>query len=309
MARDGMGLRKELRFFSLNGRQFGNGVWIGHNQVIHPNARLTPPVYIGDNVYIGRDVELGPETVIGTNVVIDDEATISQSTILDGTYIGNLVNVEERLVNKNLIIDLKTADYMHVTDDFLLGQSYQTDINRGLKRILDILIALPILLVVAILSLPLALLLLLTTGRVFRTVQRQFNRPMATGEPQKVIFGLLQFNAEGDRDGYNWLGRWLTRLELYRLPEIWNLAKGDLQLVGVKPLSPEEIGRLNEQWHRPRHEQRPGLTGLWYINTRQDSDLDEFVVADIYYMATQNWREELKILSQTPVSWFKRIRS
>jgi lipopolysaccharide/colanic/teichoic acid biosynthesis glycosyltransferase len=132
---------------------------------------------------------------------------------------------------------------------------------------------------------------------------------MATGEPQKVIFGLLQFNAEGDRDGYNWLGRWLTRLELHRLPEIWNLVKGDLQLVGVKPLSPEEIGRLNEQWHRPRHEQRPGLTGLWYINTRQDSDLDEFVVADIYYMATQNWREELKILSQTPVSWFKRIRS
>jgi lipopolysaccharide/colanic/teichoic acid biosynthesis glycosyltransferase len=98
-------------------------------------------------------------------------------------------------------------------------------------------------------------------------------------------------------------------LELHRLPEIWNLVKGDLQLVGVKPLSPEEIGRLNEQWHRPRNEQRPGLTGLWYINTRQDSDLDEFVVADIYYMATQNWREELKILSQTPVSWFKRIRS
>jgi NDP-sugar pyrophosphorylase family protein len=298
-----------LRYFSLNGRQFGTGVWIGHKQVIHPNARLTPPVYIGDNVYIGRDVELGPETVIGSNVVIDDEATISQSTILDGTYIGQLVNVEDRLVNKNLIIDLKTADYMHVTDDFLLGQSYQTDINRGVQRIMDIIVALPAILAALILSLPLALLLLLTTGRVFRTVQRQFNRPIATGEPQKETFGMLQFNAEGDRDGYNWIGRWLTRLELHRLPELWNLVKGDLQLVGVKPLSPEEIGRLNEQWQQPRHEQRPGLTGLWYTNTRQNSDLDEFAVADIYYMATQNWREDLKILTRTPVSWFRRIRS
>jgi lipopolysaccharide/colanic/teichoic acid biosynthesis glycosyltransferase len=97
-------------------------------------------------------------------------------------------------------------------------------------------------------------------------------------------------------------------LELHRLPELWNLVKGDLQLVGVKPLTPEETGRLNEQWQQPRHEQRPGLTGLWYVNTRPDSDLDEIVVADIYYMATQSWREDLNILWKTPASWIKRIR-
>lgn len=296
-----------LRFFSLNGRKIGNGVWVGKNEVIHPTARLKPPVYIGENSFIGRDVELGPDTVIGSNVVIDEEATVSQSAILDGTYVGQLVNVEHRLVDKNLIIDLETAGYMYVTDDFLLGHSYQTNLDRGLHRVLDLFLVLPLILPVVVFSLPLALLLWLATGKVFKSVERQFNRPTAGGEPQKVTFNLLQFNAEGRQGGYNWLGRWITRLEIYRWPELWNLVRGDLVLVGVKPLSPEAIGRLDEQWQQPRHEQRPGLTGLWYINTRPDSDLEEIVVADIYYMAIQNWREDLRILRQTPVSWFRRI--
>jgi lipopolysaccharide/colanic/teichoic acid biosynthesis glycosyltransferase len=152
------------------------------------------------------------------------------------------------------------------------------------------------------------LLLWLANGKVFKRVERQFNGPPATGEPQKVTFDLLQFNAEGRQGGYNWIGRWLRRLEFHRWPELWNLVKGDLVLVGVKPLSPEEVGRLNEQWQQPRHEQRPGLTGLWYINTRPESELDENVVADIYYMAVQSWREDIRILLQTPVSWFRRIR-
>lgn len=297
-----------LRFFSLTGRQFGNGIWIGTNQVIHPNARLKPPVFIGDNTYVGRDVELGPNTVIGSNVVIDDEATVTGSTVLDGTYVGQLVNVEDRLVNKNLIVDLKTADYMHVTDDFLLGQTYQPDIDRGLKRILDVLVALPLFLLATIVSLPIALVLLIMTGKVFKRVRCQFNRTMATGESNPILFDLYHFDVGGRGGEYNWLGRLLNRLEFYRLPELWNLLKGDLRLVGVKPLSPEEINQLNETWQQARHEQRPGLTGMWYINTRPNSDLDEFVVADIYYMATQSLREDLKILWRTPTSWLKRIR-
>jgi NDP-sugar pyrophosphorylase family protein len=297
-----------IRFFSFNGRKIGDGVWVGHNEVIHPTARIKPPVYIGENSFIGRDVELGPDTVIGSNVVIDEEATVSQSAVLDGTYVGQLVNVEHRLVNKNLIIDLETAGYMHVTDDFLLGQTYHTNIDRGLRRVLDILLVLPVILPITILSLPLALLLWLATGKVFKRVERQFNCPTAGGEPQKITFHLLQFNAAGRQGGYNWIGRWVTRLEIHRWPELWNLVKGDLVLVGVKPLSSEEVGHSDEQWQQPRHEQRPGLTGLWYVNTGPDSDLDENIVADIYYMAIQSWREDLRILMQTPARWFRRIR-
>jgi lipopolysaccharide/colanic/teichoic acid biosynthesis glycosyltransferase len=297
-----------FRFMAVNGRRFGEGVWVGRNQAIHPEARLRPPVYIGDNSYIGRDVELGPNAVIGSNVVVDDEATVVDSAVLDGTYIGQLVNVERRLVSKNLIIDVETADYMHLTDPFLLGQTPQTVIDSGFQRTLDILLALPVILLTTFFSLPIALLLLVTTGKVFETVERKFFRPTATGERQEVTFELLQFNAKGSRGGYNWLGRWLTRLEINRWPQLWNLLKGELTLVGVKALSSDEVGRLNEQWQQARNEQRPGFTGLWYLNTRQNSVLDEYVVADIYYLATRNWREDLRILWLTPSCWLKRIR-
>ncbi|MFZ0544099.1 MAG: sugar phosphate nucleotidyltransferase [Candidatus Promineifilaceae bacterium] len=301
--------RPSLQFFGLNGRQFSEGIWVGRNEVIHPTARLMPPVYIGENCFIGKDVELGPDTVIGSNVVIDDEATVAQSTILDGTYVGQLVNVEHRLVNKSLVVDLETADYMRVTDDFLLGQSYQSNIDWGVRRILDILLVLPVILPIFLFSIPLSLLLWLATGKAFKRVEKQFIRPTSNEESKKVTFQLYQFNAAGRDGSYNGLGRWLTRFDLHRWPELWNLLKGDLTLVGVRPLSAEEIGRLDEQWQQPRHEQRPGLTGLWYTNTRRESDLDESVVADIYYMAMKNWREDLRILWQTPGSWFRRIRS
>ena len=64
---------------SLEARQIAEGIWVGHNHVIHPSARLAPPVYIGDNCQIGRNVELGPNVALGKNVIIDDEATISKA--------------------------------------------------------------------------------------------------------------------------------------------------------------------------------------------------------------------------------------
>jgi hypothetical protein len=178
-----------------------------------------------------------------------------------------------------------------------------------LQRVVDISAAGLLLGPAVILGLVPALLLLLTTGKLFRREERQFNLPLPGGGHQEIRFHLFQFNAGGMGGSYNRLGRVLTRLEIQRWPELLNLLKGDLTLVGVKALSPEEIGRLNEQWHQPRHEQRPGLTGLWYINSGRDSDLDEQVVADLYYMATRNWREDLKILVRTPFHWLKKTGS
>ena len=72
-------------------------------------------------------------------MVIDDEATIFQSTILDQSYVGQLVNIENRIVYKNLMIDANTAERTEVVDEFLLGEAHPALIAlsalvEGMKR-------------------------------------------------------------------------------------------------------------------------------------------------------------------------------
>ncbi len=83
---------------------------------MHPGAKIIPLVSIGTNSWIARDAELGPSVVIGSSVVIDQGATVKNSIILDNTYVGKWVHLENRLVNQEQLIDLYTNDYVRVTD-------------------------------------------------------------------------------------------------------------------------------------------------------------------------------------------------
>src|SRR6476620_12732517 len=95
-----------VRYPSIEGQEIAPGIWVGQNHIIHPSARLAPPLCIGEGCRIGYGVELGPEVVIGSSVVMDDDATIFQSTVLDRTYVGQLVNINNRVIFKTTLIDV-----------------------------------------------------------------------------------------------------------------------------------------------------------------------------------------------------------
>lgn len=101
---------RALVYPSLSGQHVAPGVWSGENNVIHPRARLAPPVLIGDNCHIGPDVELGPDVVIGNDVVIGEGASIHQSTILPHTCVGELVQVKGILLQDNLMISAQRRE-------------------------------------------------------------------------------------------------------------------------------------------------------------------------------------------------------
>ncbi len=290
---------------SLEARQIAAGIWVGRNHVIHPSARVAPPVYIGDNCQIGRNVELGPNVALGKNVIIDDEATVFQSTVLDQTYVGRLVNIENRVVNKNVMIDIATAESTEVVDDFLLGEVPPTLINSGLQRLWDTAVSLLLLIVTLPVTVPVGLLAWLTTGRIFNQEEHlgRQSKPMKSSALEQQTFSKLQFNTHR-ADGHTALfGNWMRKWELHRLPELWNVLKGDMSLVGVKPLPLAAAARITEAWQRQRHQHQAGFTGLWYIQTGPESELDEILITDTYYVATRTWRDDLKILWQTPGRW------
>jgi lipopolysaccharide/colanic/teichoic acid biosynthesis glycosyltransferase len=249
--------------------------------------------------------------VIGPSVVIDDEATIYKSTVLERTYVGQLVNISKRVIYKTTLIDTDTSESTVVVDPFLLAETRFTTTNGRLRRALACLLALLLLLV----TLPLTLLIgmavaLISGGRVFtrsprvgRAAQLETNQPIAL-----QTFDLLAFQIRRPDGILSVVGRWLHQWEWDRFPELWNVLKGDLDLVGVKPLLPAEATLLNEEWHQKRYECSPGLTGQWYIQTNAESDLEEILVADAYYAATHTWRDDVMLLWHTPAAWLRRSR-
>ena len=94
------------------------------------------------------------------------------------------------------------------------------------------------------------------------------------------------------------VGRFLRRTSLDELPQIFNVLKGEMSLVGPRPALPEEVAAY-EPWHRKRLEALPGMTGLWQVSGRSNLGFDEMVMLDIYYV--ENWSPglDLSILIRT----------
>ena len=94
------------------------------------------------------------------------------------------------------------------------------------------------------------------------------------------------------------VGRWMRRFSLDEIPQLWNVLKGDMSLVGPRPPIPEEVASYH-RWHRRRLSMKPGLTCLWQVSGRNQVDFDRWMQMDLQYI--DNWSPslDLKILLRT----------
>jgi exopolysaccharide biosynthesis polyprenyl glycosylphosphotransferase len=94
------------------------------------------------------------------------------------------------------------------------------------------------------------------------------------------------------------VGRWLRKWSLDELPQLVNVLKGDMSLVGPRPCLPDET-RGYETWHFDRFEVRPGISGLWQVSGRSDVSFDEYVRMDLFYIENWSLAYDLYILAKT----------
>ncbi len=91
------------------------------------------------------------------------------------------------------------------------------------------------------------------------------------------------------------LGKWLRKYSLDELPQLWNVLRGDMSLVGPRPLPVDEVRRFNDLAHRRRLSVKPGLTCLWQVSGRnQIKDFKDWVRMDLEYI--DNWSIWLDLL-------------
>jgi exopolysaccharide biosynthesis polyprenyl glycosylphosphotransferase len=101
------------------------------------------------------------------------------------------------------------------------------------------------------------------------------------------------------------VGRALRRLSLDEVPNVINVLRGQMSLVGPRPLPIRDYARL-EPWHRRRYNVLPGVTGLWQVGGRSDLSFDDLVRLDFYYL--ENWSIwlDISVLLKTPYAVFAR---
>jgi exopolysaccharide biosynthesis polyprenyl glycosylphosphotransferase len=94
------------------------------------------------------------------------------------------------------------------------------------------------------------------------------------------------------------IGRFLRRTSLDELPQLWNVLRGEMSLVGPRPPLPGEVSGY-DIWHRRRLSMKPGITGLWQVRSRREPNFDRWVAADLEYIDRWSLWLDAKILLRT----------
>ena len=187
--------------------------------------------------------------------------------------------------------------------------------ERFFKRVFDFCLSLAALIVLS------PLMLVLTACGA---VARRGNPFFAQLRPGKIdaqtgkerIFELIKFrtmsnardndgNLLPDADRLNCYGKFLRATSLDELPELWNIVKGDMSIVGPRPLLTEYLDRYSCEQRR-RHEVRPGLTGYAQVHGRNSLTWEEKFRHDIYYVDHISLGEDVKIIFQTVFAVLKK---
>ena len=100
-------------------------------------------------------------------------------------------------------------------------------------------------------------------------------------------------------------GKFLRSTSLDEIPELWNVIKGEMSLVGPRPLLVSYLGKYND-YEKRRHEVRPGITGWAQVNGRNNTTWEERFKNDIYYVEKISFQLDLKIIAKTFFKVLKR---
>ena len=177
-----------------------------------------------------------------------------------------------------------------------------------LKRIFDLTFSLLLLFFLLPMMIFIALLIFFKIGRPVLFIQE---RPGLHGKAFKLIkFRTMSLTSEEKTDNSDEnrlypFGRFLRSTSLDELPELWNIIKGEMSLVGPRPLLMEYLPLYNSRQLK-RHSVRPGLTGWAQINGRNSLSWQDRFELDLWYVKNQNFFLDLKILCTTFIQVIKR---
>ena len=202
-----------------------------------------------------------------------------------GIRISVVPQLYELYVTRPRLLDLDGLPVLQ------LREPHITSAYLAIKRLLDVLFASVIVVPAASILVPVGI-YLLTRGRHFLRAE------LRCGENGK-LFSLLRLDVERPLSHSSWFERALEASSLAELPQLWNVLRGEMSLVGPRPESPERVQNYSEWQHR-RLRVRPGMTGLAQVHGLRDgSSSEDKTKLDLQYAMYRSVLLDLSLLLQT----------
>ena len=326
------------------------GVWVGPNCRIDPTSRICAPAILHERVAVGaRAAVIGP-AVLGRGARVDQDAVVFDCVLEPGarvmarSYVGNCVFASQS--NGSPLKDHRaesTSTWRPRTFPLLSqrehhggpnGRAEHAQTARAYavaKRAFEFAVALAGLILLSPLLLVVAVVVKLTSsgpvlfgheregrgGKVFRCWKF---RTMVEGAHAQQRALYRENTVDGpqfklpDDPRVTWLGRLLRETNIDELPQLFNVLRGDMSLIGPRP-SPFRENQICVPWREARLSVRPGITGLWQVcrNERAAGDFHQWIYYDTLYVQHRCFALDLRILLATfltlggrwgvPLSW------
>ena len=268
----------------MGGRQAEPGVWISRNVVLHPSAKVTAPVFIGENCRISNGAQLGPSAVIGANCIVDSHSSVVNSMVAPGTYVGEALELESVIVDRNRLVNVRVGGSFLVSETFLLGNLTMKAQGRFIERLRDRVIAL--ILLVLLWPVLVLMIVLLTMGRKERLSSREVVAIPSDSDPANWQTTKVLSIEGGKRSGGFLRGF---------LPGLVSVLTGNIFLVGVRPRSRAELQTMPDDWKALYLKTKAGLITEADVIFGANASEDELYTGEAFYSATESARHDLKL--------------
>ena len=292
---------------------------------IHPSARIVGPVVLHPGISIAEDVTVIGPSVIGENVRLERGAVIAQSVVGAGTVVPSGTVIRHRVASESGAPTGTTGDQAQPsrpevdTSDapVLREEGRRPSIYPAIKTVVEAIIAAAALIVLSPLFLIIAVLIKLESrGPVFYGDPRESKngdlfrcfkfRTMKVGADvaQRDLMAANQvdgpqFKISGD-PRVTRVGHWLRQISLDELPQLINVVRAEMSLIGPRP-SPFRENQTCVPWRDARLSVRPGITGLWQVcrHERESGDFHQWIYYDMQYVRHMSFWLDVKILAAT----------
>jgi len=239
----------------------------------------------------------------------DKVEAIAQLCQDEGKAVRIPIDLPERPMSRGWIDELDGVPL------YAIGSSPNRIVGLAMKRLIDVVVSATLVVALAPLFAATAASIVLVDGRPvlfrqtrvglsgrlftmlkFRTMRRDAEGQLAELLAANEIHGHAFKLARDPR--VTGLGRLLRRTSLDELPQLLNVFMGNMSLVGPRPPLPWEIARY-DIWHRRRLSMKPGITGLWQVRQRRETDFNKWVEADLQYIDRWSLWLDFRIMAET----------
>jgi len=309
---------------------------IGDGCTIDKNSVIIGPVAIGNQCEIEQD-SLVRESIIWEKSTLERGSEVKYSLVGKNCRINRDKEVEKSIILKNKENFIRTGDRNLISGDprirtiaNISEHSFRRELSqkiyKRLREFFDVVIACILLIFLSPVFLVIAAAIKLFSGDRGPVYYKQLRcgkdgkefmmikfRTM-TNDADKTKRKLRKYANEADGPLFKIaddprlteVGKLLRKLSLDELPQLINVCRGEMSLIGPRPLADEEM-KFASSWRDARLRVKPGITGLWQISGRSQSSFHDWIRHDIFYVKNQSFRLDCKIMFKTIWSVFKRV--